>query len=752
MFAKFANININGKVFRVPNNSFIISGHLFVGIKPSGCFLNMFFYSTTSRISVDEKDFIYPDLSLNKSIKNEESRNFLNDSFDGKPDTLPEESWKIHNPDDSDVESEDSVSDPVPVPDSPSSGETDVDKDKHQENRNENNHDDSSDEASKPSSVSDNSSVKSSEVEKSNHSEYLNLDPSLSIIVDSERLSSTAESTFNELVSQKSKYIVPDDNLGHFKAKIYAKNLSESRELYLIWSSRKELQRIFIKSIFKIISNINPLSELYLREISKLILSKSSNMSMPMISLDGISRNVLGKIVYGYSVGLHDLIYFIPTYWTSVQFHVVYNRDLSESKDKGVMRSRIYFRSKNGHDDVSLIELNSSLRSFKLESKPKFDADYSKHSLFSKSAILNCIMDLYDIRIDSSKGIGVTLANVSPSTRIGILERTTDGKTTFGDGFRVIETVMDDINYYLYSEDLSRVLASLLTLSETVSDSLPSPKDAHGVEMHRILQYVNTMIFEYVRSRIVSDSVDVEIVSIDFEIYIEKKVNTASSLQNKFREYVDKSLAVPSMPLHFLFYLIDGYDLAQWRDIMFYTALSGMTVNYKLLQYILPVLSESDKVNYLQYINDQSRLSSSYYETEFSIPEHRYRVASVSMRDIIIELFIRTFDSHDYDYFRMISKGQWVGSSAKSIELNIAVVNPLFSKYIIHDHDNVIMDMNYDLIMFDRHESRSSVPRYIRSQTRVTEKVPNIFKRLLPSDSSRSVLPDSSVVTSFYEE
>lgn len=543
----------------------------------------------------------------------------------------------------------------------------------------------------------------------------------------SNSIDEVAVNAFKNYITNRDRFVIPDNKLSHFKNKSNAKILDDSHELFVKYQSRESLMNLFFGSFRKLIFAGSPVDSTFLKEIESAALAKPTNRDFPFMSLSSLRGNPIGEAIYGISMGLPDLIYFMPSFWKSVEINLMFNADLNE---KGKPFNTIVDFGSYDNKVTKRVECSSPLRSFPSLSSTDMDRPLGKFSIFNLKSALSIISVLYDIHMKCDYKV----INSKPSERFGLISRDGKDHISYSDGFKITDTVIQDLDFTHYSEDLIRSLMALFLLKWNGKDVVS--RGGSTDETFHILNYLGSLIHQYIQSSVKSIAGNVEIVYIDCKVEIKRRTNERDpkALIKLFKGAIDEGHAVPVSPIHYISYLNESFDVSEWEYLIFISALAGFNPNYDIFKTLAPKISTESRRDFVEISKNRSRLESKFYESDVVLPFQHSRTFGISYNDFLFEMLVRSLlNGPTPDYFLTFSEGRWVGSTGSSLTIVPGHINPLFHKFGLNDHHHFITDFIKKVMLDKGGDHKQFIPPYyVRSQTRLTESLPGVFTHFVP--------------------
>jgi hypothetical protein len=557
--------------------------------------------------------------------------------------------------------------------------------------------------------------------------EYFNLKLSSEIFTGSKELQWQADEVFKEQSIVRSKLVVPDSDYNHFKAKLNREQLAKDTSLYVKHQSRKDLQKYYISILYNNFKHLYPISESHIAEISKAVLNKDSNLSLPMMNINLDARNVTGKTVYGTALGLYDLVYFVATRYNCMVFNMVFHGklDTSNGAQHGLKTSVKYSQSINPEPDFKPIEIVSHLKHwpykpFKMDGFSQYS---SERSIFDKASITTVIKSLYSITLT----VDVSFAIDGESERRAIIISSKNHEQ-YADGFKVRDIIPDILTWDVFSPHLLNVICGLFIMPESMQPGRDNNSTMKQYE--DVVSYVSTIMKEELLSSIRSSSKQVQITHIDYNLEVIRHANDAKVLNELYKELINQMMVVPLSPLHYLLYLenLDVKFMDYWKEFAFYSAVACSVIN-PILTSVMPKMDITSKNQFSLYLRNDARFESNYYNSEFILPWQKHLKFSMTKTAFFKEMYVKTMLYGDLpNYFCFITESEWEGNQSSSIPVHPASLHNIFSKFGLGEPLSNIDKVTSELLLDTPEYKR---PYYVKSMTRLTRDMPSIYGRFL---------------------
>lgn len=549
---------------------------------------------------------------------------------------------------------------------------------------------------------------------------------SIDFVLQSNESQEEIDSHFNFKVLQYSKNIVPDNDLVHLKSPINRDILNKLLILSFklkIWSN---IYDNYFKSIFKLISNLQPMKNKYFRGLNTMLIEQDSLSSTPASRMLYSYDSPLAKIVYGYANGLYDMSCFLPTKFFKVDINYEFNTTKNRPKsDKGgVSRAviTIVWYYLNDEGKVKKVSKETNLTDFSYEYSTVQDSFKFKED----STIFNRSQDLvYSALFDLKSSTKAKTLQTSTSSRMSV-GSTEEDSTTYSQGFVSRMMINGNISFDLTNSQLFNSLSTLLAIEYLNINVID---DDCNTLITEISQYVSTMIYQFAIDRIRPKNTLISDISCNLTIEKNKNLRSGDDLHNSYKDLVNKGKIFPITPVQFDYYF-NKDTIFKFSEFIVLSSLSNVSINSDLHS-VLPFTNSISKRNFSHYSRDRKCLSSKAYTPDivFDFEDSKF---SLKFEQFLIELYVRTvLTSKVPDYIPLITRGQWNSGNIKSLEISTPYLNNYFVKFDLSDYqtktDNFVLD-----IICQSEDTR--LDKNFRNKTRLTLECPKMFNRFILSD------------------
>lgn len=164
------------------------------------------------------------------------------------------------------------------------------------------------------------------------------------------------------------------------------------------------------------------------------------------------------------------------------------------------------------------------------------------------------------------------------------------------------------------------------------------------------------------------------------------------------------------------------------EEIRFLVEFCQSVLNDPLDSY-LPEITLDSKMYFRMISRNHDYLNTSYYQSEVSLPFQLRLHYSLPWFTFAKEMYVRSILDTDFpEVYPIFSRAGWKGTDGSSFGLSPARMHRI-AKYMLPDYlENI---EKYIEVITMR---KQSPPSYIRRMTRLTEFIPDLFKRFIPND------------------
>jgi hypothetical protein len=327
----------------------------------------------------------------------------------------------------------------------------------------------------------------------------------------------------------------------------------------------------------------------------------------------------------------------------------------------------------------------------------------------------------------------VVVYDTNDTERVGIVSRGSNIAESIVDGFRVHQTVVNDLDIDEFNEDLSRILATTKMLKGVegrvdAEDGLSlAVVEEHGTDsMKGYCAYLASTLYQFVLSKVASERTSV-VKKISFAITLQPHISTTYESNLKYKNMVDKGSIVPISPLQILRYL-GFYDIEVWRRYVFCSALVGINLNPVVIS-VMPAIASNSKRSMVLIAILRDRLESTFYNEEEALEFEKNRIFRITYEQFLKEMLVRMLTSTDTpSYFRFMSEGSWKGSSGSSLVITAPSFQKVFSKYTLSDIYKEVSDFNYKMALY-----KIKIDG-VKRTARLVNKLPDVFSSLVENE------------------
>lgn len=532
------------------------------------------------------------------------------------------------------------------------------------------------------------------------------------VYLETDILQKQAKVHFDRQAKVRSRYVLPDVHNNHLKNRHNAKHLANNlKDPFYEKAARGHITKLLIKAVTSSMSDLEPISRRYRREIHRVYINKESNRSSPIVSFDPRNSKVIGSSLYGIAIGAYDAVHFVKTTHDVMDFKMQWRSGVASNSECELVLSQ-----SSGTDKKSYKLKPYSEKQFDPVQIDKLNVRNLDNSIFMKGTYPSVMSGIYNVSGSANPAFSYT----SQSSRVVSVNRIADKDMTL-DGHKVSVII---------NNDLTVDITALYIVERLVPFFLMPLVYSTEDKYDEVLRYLSTLIYEYIRS-LITTLHGVSIYSLDLEVNIIKRNNSGG---RAFRDLVDRGKVVPITPLHYDMFLHGDLDLKRWGKILFYSSAVDYRINKNLFS-LAPFMNNDDKFQFSLYAQDRSTLTDVYYRGEKLLFEQKFMSFNISFYDFVNELYFRTIIKNGYpEYMVNISDGGWnFGDGITSIPINPATLHPTLCKFGLHDSETHIRTYVSKLLML--HEGYKPDPDYERSQTRLCEEILDIYSLLLPETS-----------------
>lgn len=535
-----------------------------------------------------------------------------------------------------------------------------------------------------------------------------------------------AKSLFDKFTRIEAVDIIPNEELVHLKSKTNAKNLYESSKSHvgIKWEVWKKLYSNFINIHLTFLNILKPLGDSYLENLSNVIRGKSELRTSPFYALEKALGNVSSKIIYGTSLGAHELISFYESLYSSVSIKYSYSSDASGSTTFDLNLS-------NGKSpdnftykfDLQYFEPNELMKDFSLK---------EKNSMYYKDSCGRILKTLFNIEspipgsgIESPNSIQVSQSN--RESRSGFITTQNNSKVTFSDGFMISGiTNGEDFSFRINDKSIVEMIVSLMHVKNM---------ELTNEQIKHLCGYIMTVLNRYVLQQMYMID-GVKIVNLTWSIKITKNEGyiDQNQLDKFYHKCVNEGKIMPITLLHYKFLSSKYFDIdmdIKWLEYIFWTAIAAPNINQNLTDF-LPEIDFDSKNSFQLYCINRNLLSSKGYMSQIASIESQLNIeAVITFDEFLRELMVVGILRNEVpEYLPFITRSKWHGTSSSSVRIDVPRWHPI-SKLMLSDVTFNLYDYVNSITMRSK---KINFPRFIRTQTRLTEDITNTFDFVLPDN------------------
>lgn len=544
----------------------------------------------------------------------------------------------------------------------------------------------------------------------------------LSILYESDELFEHSQNVFKHYVLLKDKYKLADADYSHFKSKGNAAILKHFDKILVpYWENWSTPRKVYTQDIVNMISKCDPLPDRYLKDLTRAVWTSPNLIDSPVWSLAPYVPHALGKILYSASLGAGDLMYFLPSKYSKLVFHLEHDSTITGSSNRPLdKKNKVIITLSNG-DSTSDLNLVVKLESKLFDTstlKPAYKL-LNRRSMYSSDTYAYVMSEMFSPELNE---VSSTFSQTTVSDRVGIHIKGTDSQT-FGDAFYIHAVINDNYHLDIYDKSVLDMLISLLFF-----DRMRDGDDY----IHIAANYIYTTIQRYfIDGMVVKAGVNMNTLSFTFSIVRRKGLVTSEDLGKAFVNFVESGKLIPVSTLQMQQYVqaISSSVIDQrWTSKSVLLNLANPNINDPIIDF-LPKCSVSYKGFLKQLMRDNSLRKSDHYIADVVLPwQHQFK-STISRSDIYREMLARTFLRDDVtDYVPFFTKGGWKGTSGNSFIIDIPSHHRI-AKYTLSDTEEKILSLCRSSL-FETHPQN-----YIKRTARLTQDIPPVFKHILDGDS-----------------
>jgi hypothetical protein len=543
----------------------------------------------------------------------------------------------------------------------------------------------------------------------------------LSIYTETDDLSSEAENLFSSYIKVKNVHIVPDDDLTHFKDRANALQLVKlgANNIFINQKNWEFLTNAYIDSITSTIAKIEPVSDSYLKGLNTALNHSNTVRAMPFWSLAPTTEFSTSKIVYGVSHGAHEIMHFMEPSFTKLNFYYEFNSLIGTKKSPNSTHATVEMF--DTRDDSHVYDRKFEVLD-KLYDSDQCEANFgiiNTNSMYSSDSYRKIINEMFIIVNDHDENT-FSASQSSTSNRTGIVTKGPDN-VTYDDAFQINLVVNNDFSIAIEDKSIVDMLISLMHM-----EKLKLSEDG----MATVVNYITTTLHRYVTSQMyISSGVTIRKLKIKVSITCKKDSIVQEDLDEMFEKFLSKGMLVPISTLQYTYALsalkLISKDFSEWEPFSILVSLANPGVNGNLKNF-LPRLDIKSKTNIKNLCRNKGRLTSEYYESEVLLPWQDGYSYEMTFKQFINELAVRSsLDKDIPECFPLHTRGHWKSNLASSDEI-LRPMRHRIAKYKIDDVYDEIDSLIEKISLRD-----ATMPKYIRKLTRLSEKLPDVFQRVL---------------------
>jgi hypothetical protein len=134
-------------------------------------------------------------------------------------------------------------------------------------------------------------------------------------------------------------------------------------------------------------------------------------------------------------------------------------------------------------------------------------------------------------------------------------------------------------------------------------------------------------------------------------------------------------------------------------------------------------------------MKNPSMLDSKFYVSDVSLPFKIYSHFKLNVESFILEMMMRPFTRDRMpDYLPLISRGNWVGTDSKSLEVGIPSLNPIYVKFMSPTDKSMFNFVE----MLTLRSADNAPEHYMRRQSRLVNHMPELIRSFVPRISTNN--------------
>lgn len=540
-----------------------------------------------------------------------------------------------------------------------------------------------------------------------------------------------ANSVFNFMSNQKSKFTIPDNQLNHIKSlanKEILVNISYLTQKLLIWD---KIYKLYFKSIFKLISKLKPVSNKYFKDLNTVIITQDSLRLNPALNMLYDYQDSVSKIVYGYANGLHEMTPFLGS-----RYHKI-NIDYEFKNDPEKMSSH---RIKvTWYEMINEVEKKFSASANVIDSPYEFKNVQTPFSTLNNNSMYNndsqrfINSTIYDM---STTKFEVNPLQDASSTRQSYNFNNTSGPNSAVNvqGFTSRMIVNGEIYLDFSDSTIFNSLSSLIYIDHL---GIESDNISESTQIQELLIYIGAMIQHFAISKIHPSDSKIKDIICNINIDKFKDLRNPDQLHQFYKRLVNQGDIVPITPVQFDYYFYEN-TIKSFSEYSVLSSISNVTINSDL-HTVLPYMDKTSRINFRNYARNRSLLSSSTYLPKYTFDFQKLN-HSISFEDMLVEMYIKTMlISTVPEYIPLITRGDWGHENNRSLVITTSYINDNFIKFNLNDTYNKLNSFISDIICNNNENKLDSV---FKQSTRLTKDCPSLFSRFL---LWQEVIEDSSI-------
>jgi hypothetical protein len=521
-------------------------------------------------------------------------------------------------------------------------------------------------------------------------------------------------------VNTRNIYVLVDSNLSHLKSKSHATRLlKDSGYLMVDYNVWKDISNKYNASLIPIITKLNPIDKGYFIDMNRVVFDQSKSAEAPIYGLLPNRQLFFAELLYAMAQGSGDLLMYSHSTYSSVNVDLQYSNSLS-SKDRRSIN--IIVRNGSKEDSVKVEKLQFVYDNVLTDAKYYIK---DNQSMFTKSLYSNLFKTMYNL--DSYEN-SVETVQSTETVRRGVVTRDKMEGAGFAEGFKIEVVINGGVAIDIRDKsliDMTLIWLHLDYLKEHFTRS----------EIDTIASYFGTTLYNNVLNQmLLKQGVTIRNVTLKFSVTRISESNNHIKLHNHFKDHVHRGWIVPISPIQFDYYLNGHKTLDAWKYYSILSAMANPDIN-NIFREVLPSIDIQSKRNFRLYMKNSSMLDSKFYVSDVSLPFKIYSHFKLNVESFILEMMMRTFTRDRMpDYLPLISRGNWVGTDSKSLEVGIPSLNPIYVKFMSPTDKSMFNFVE----MLTLRSADNAPEHYMRRQSRLVNHMPELIRSFVPRISTNN--------------